>query len=130
MLNIPVGGVARVVVDAAPARDQDATVLALLVANGTLDIVAVVDFEDARTHRQIHDELRQADLARQDKRAGGGIGMQAELAGLRAEVADLKAALPKKAPAKADLKAALPKKAPAKADLKAALPKNAPAKLG
>ena len=106
MLTIPVGGVARVVVDASPAVQQDATVLASMVARGTLDIVDTKDFNgESRTHREIHDELRQSNLARQDKRSGAGVGLQAEIAGLRVEVAELKAAA-----AKAEPKAAAAKK--------------------
>ena len=105
MITIPVGGVARVVVDAPPAVQQDATVLALMVAKGTLDIVDAKEFNgDARPHREIHDELRQVNLARQDKRSRAGVGLEAEIAGLRAEVAELKAA------GKAEPKAAAAKK--------------------
>ena len=116
MLTIPVGGVARVVVDAHPAVQQDATVLASMVARGTLDIVAPENFNGSSPpHREIHAEIRQAQLARLDKRSGAGVGLQAEIAGLRAEVAELRAAAggvaPKVAAAEAE---AEPKTAAAK----------------
>ena len=94
MLTIPVGGVARVVVDAPPAVQQDATVLASMVAAGTLDILDPKDFNgEARPHAEIHAELRQADLARQARRGDGAAGVRGDIAALKSQVAELTAAL-------------------------------------
>ena len=94
MLVIPVGGVAQVVVDAPPAMQQDATVLASMVAGGTLDIVDAKHFNgDARPHAEIHAELRQVDLARIARRQGGAAGIPGDIAALKSQVAELTAAL-------------------------------------
>ena len=88
MLCLAPGCVAKVVVDSPPAFAQDASVLADAVAKGRLDIVDAKEFAKARPHKEIHKELRAADIARQ--RARQGQPMEAIIA---AEVARQVAAL-------------------------------------
>ena len=92
VLTLPVGGIAQIEIDRPPVVDQDASLIALLVATGQLDIVPDEEFDDAELHSEIRDRNRQAELLRQGERQAGG--QAGEVALLRAQVDELKAGAP------------------------------------
>ena len=87
-LTLNDGCVARLIVEQAPAFNQRAETLALLVATGQLDIVDDDAFADARPHDEVHEALRTKDLARQSRRAGT-VGMHGNIIALLDRVAEL-----------------------------------------
>ena len=87
-LTIPPGGVARIIVQPPPAWNQDATQLALMVANGTLDIVDDREFDKAKPHKAVWAEVNEAERGRA-MRMGTVVNIADQMAGLRAENAML-----------------------------------------
>ena len=71
MINLPIGGMAKVVIDQPPAVAQDVTTLAMLITKGKIDVVEdAAEFGTATPHSEVHAAHRTADLTRQAKRAG------------------------------------------------------------
>ena len=99
-LAIPPGGHARIVLETGPHADQDPTLVASLIARGRLDIVGKGGdkaLAGAKPHKEISRELRTRDLERQGERSGSSASMQAQVAVLAKQVADLTAMLEAKA---------------------------------
>ena len=93
---------ARVIVEPPPAWNQDATQLALMVANGSLDIVEDAEFDKGKPHKEVWREIN----ARERERAM----RMGQITDTRDELAEMRAMMARQAEEIKELKAAAAKK--------------------
>ena len=86
-IALPIGGIARL--HKTEGHMQNAATLALLVANGTLDVVDDKEFDKAKPHADIIQEFNDTQTRKREARVIHGY--DGHLAGMRARIEELEA---------------------------------------